>query len=172
MSFTELALHIVTISILKLQLISHSFDIEAVNTLSLTVAITLVDALTTQFKGFLVGQRIELRSCNPRTIFCCVGERNHLSKIRLSLLGCASRLRIRPLNPLREAVSQVFKDVFMKVDHGEVSAHPEQARQKESLIETCYSIVYLLLPDALIKLKHGYFLRYIVHAILPTSLVW
>ena len=47
MSFTELALHIVTISILKLQLIGHSFDVEAVYTLSLTVAITLVDALTT-----------------------------------------------------------------------------------------------------------------------------
>ena len=47
MSFTELALHIVTISILKLKLISHSFDVEAVYTLRLTVAITLVDALTT-----------------------------------------------------------------------------------------------------------------------------
>ena len=80
-----------------------------------------------------------------------------MSKVRLSLLGCAGRIRIRPLDPLRETVSQVFEDVFMKVDHGEVSAHPEQAGQKESLVETCYSIVDLLLPDALIKLKHGYF---------------
>ena len=60
----------------------------------------------------------------------------------------------------------------MKVDHCEVSAYPEQSRQKESLLEIRYPIVDLLLPDALIELQIGYFIRYIVHAILPASLVW
>ena len=75
-----------------------------------------------------------------------------MPKVKITWLGCASRLRIRPLDPLREAVAQVFEDVLMKVDHGEVSAYPEQARQKESLREIRYPIVDLLLPDALIEL--------------------
>ena len=65
----------------------------------------------------------------------------------------------------------MFEDVFMKVDHGEVSAHPEQAGQKKDFFEILHSIDYFLIPSALIKLQHGYILWNIVHAILPASLV-